>query len=212
MKGFIKIDYTAKTEDGEVFDTTSEKVAKDNDIHVENHKFLPKVIKVGEHHLLRGLDAHLEKLGVGKHKVILPPEEAFGKKSASLLKLIPTRVLKEHKIQPFVGQPLDIDGQRGIVRVASGGRTIVDFNHPYAGKNIEYDLEIIGEVTDLKEQAEGILKLLTINHEGVDSVDKKLTVWFKEKLPDEFIKMLTSELEKVLDAKVAIKFKSEPKQ
>lgn len=204
MKGFIKINYTAKTEEGEIFDTTEEKVAKDAGLEVKGYEFGPKIIKVGEKHLLPGVDNHLSELNIGKHKIILPAEEAFGKKSAKLLKLVPTSVLKSHKINPYVGQPLDIDGQRGIVRVASGGRTIVDFNHPLAGKKIEYDIEILGNEEDILKQAEAMMKLLNVRHEGIEKDDKGLVVYFKENLPKQFTDILGVELKRLLETEIKI--------
>lgn len=211
MKGFIKINFTAKTAEGEVFDTTDAKLAKELGLHIHDHSLKTRVIKVGERHLLPGMDKHLEALSIGKHKIILPPEEAFGKKSASLLKLVPTRVLKEHKINPYVGQPLEIDGHQGIVRVASGGRTIVDFNHPFAGQNIEYDIEILGEETDIVKQGEAILDLLHVHDGEVVKDEKGIIVLFKEMLPKQFTDILGAEMKRLLDVEIKIAKKENPK-
>ena len=207
MKGF-EYDFFFG-EDGQVIDTTVEKDAVDAGLEVKGHKFQPKIIKVGERHLLPVLDAHLEALTAGKHKVLLPPEEAFGKKSAKLLKLVPMSVLKKNNINPYVGQPLDIDGQRGVIRVASGGRTIVDFNHPLAGQSIEYDLEIIGEEKDLIKQAEAMLQMLNVAHEGVLKDEKGIIVTFKENLPKEFTEILGTELKRLLNVEIKIVKKEE---
>ena len=56
---FVEIEYTGKVkEDGTIFDTTYEKVAKENQLH--GHDFGPIVICIGEEHVLKGIDKNLE--------------------------------------------------------------------------------------------------------------------------------------------------------
>ena len=72
---FVKIDFTGKVkETGKVFDTTIEKVAKENDIYDENVKFKAAPIVVGANHVLKGLDEALVGAEVGekKHAEVLP--------------------------------------------------------------------------------------------------------------------------------------------
>ena len=35
---------------------------------------------------------------------------------------------------------LDIDGRRATVRSVNGGRVILDYNHPFSGKEVHYML------------------------------------------------------------------------
>jgi len=43
------------------------------------------------------------------------------------------------------------------VEAIYSGRSRVDFNHPLAGENLEYDYEIVGVVEDRVEQAQGLM-------------------------------------------------------
>ena len=140
---FVEIEYTGKLkEDNIIFDTTDEKTAKENNLH-SNTDYGPVIICVGEEQILKGLDKNIEGKEIGKeYNVDIKPEDAFGSKNAKLIQLIPTSKFKQQKIQPMPGMQLNIDGVVGTVKTVSGGRTLVDFNHPLAGKELLYKIPV----------------------------------------------------------------------
>lgn len=162
---FIELDYTGKS-NGKVFDTTVESVAKEHGLNPKA-TYQPSIICLGEGHLLPGLDTFLEGKEQGRYIVKLAPEDGFGKKDAKLLKLIPRQKFKEAKIEPFIGLDLNIDGSYGIVRSISGGRITVDFNHPLAGRELEYELDVKRVVEDPAEQVGAVLDVVGMHHHGV---------------------------------------------
>ena len=95
-----------------------------------------------------------------KYTIELDAEHAFGKKNAQLIQMIPAKRFKEQKIQPVPGLRLNIDNRIGIIRSVNGGRIIVDFNHPLAGRDVTYDIEIKRIVTDKKECISSIFNAL----------------------------------------------------
>ena len=86
---FIEITYTGKLDDGTVFDTTDETLAKSSGIARENSKFGPNTICLGEGHIIKGLEEYLIGKEPGKYSVTIQPEPAFGKKAAKRLRLVP---------------------------------------------------------------------------------------------------------------------------
>ena len=185
-RDFIEIEYTGKIkEDNAVFDTTDEKVAKENNLH--GHDFSPAVICVGEKQILEGLDKNLEGKEIGgEYEFDVNPEDAFGKKNAKLIQLIPTAKFKQQSIQPMPGMQLNIDGMVGTIKTVSGGRTLVDFNHPLAGKELSYKVRINKKITDGKEKLNGYIKLTlgTKDFEAdIDSGSAKITL--KDKISKE---------------------------
>ncbi len=48
---------------------------------------------------------------------------------------------------------------RGRVLSVSGGRIRVDFNHPLAGKKLEYEVEVKEKITNAKEKIMAIMEL-----------------------------------------------------
>lgn len=160
-KDFVKLNYTGKVkETGDVFDTTYEDVAEEAGIKNENKDYHPMILAVGSTQLLSKLHDEIKKMDVGeKQTVEIPCEEAFGKRDPSLIQLIPMKEFKKQNIKPFVGMPLSLDGQHGIVRTVDGGRVRVDFNHELAGKDIVYEIEIVDTIDDNVEKIKGLIEV-----------------------------------------------------
>tara|TARA_Y100000034_G_scaffold136768_1_gene215599 strand:+ start:31286 stop:32065 length:780 start_codon:yes stop_codon:yes gene_type:complete len=160
-KDFIELTYTGTIkEDNIVFDTTDEKIAKDNNIYNEQMNYKPIIICIGQGQLIKGLDHQLIGKEVGKEYTFeIPPEQGFGKKSAKLLKMIPLSVFRKQNIQPMTGLQVNIDGIVGIIRTVTGGRTIVDFNHPLASKNLLYNVKLNKTITDDKDKISAFILL-----------------------------------------------------
>ena len=86
---FVEIEYTGRLEDDTIFDTTYEKVAKDNGLQKENSVFGPVVVCIGEDHVIKGIEEKLIESKIPNTlKLSVQPEKAFGKKDAKLLKLM----------------------------------------------------------------------------------------------------------------------------
>lgn len=160
-KDFVKLNYTGKVkETGDVFDTTYEDVAEEAGIKNENKDYHPMILAVGSTQLLSKLHDEIKKMDVGeKQTVEILCEEAFGKRDPSLIQLIPMKEFKKQNIKPFVGMPLSLDGQHGIVRTVDGGRVRVDFNHELAGKDIIYEIEIVDTIDDNVEKIKGLIEV-----------------------------------------------------
>ena len=186
-RDFVELDYTGKIkETGDVFDTTKADVAHD---HHAGHTHEPAIICIGQGQILRGIDEFLIGKSPGTYTLELAPDKAFGKRNAELIQLIQTRKFLEQKIQPIPGGRVNIDGSVGVVRTVSGGRTIVDFNHPLAGRELSYELEAKRVVDAKDEQIKSLLKMSM----GLRSVDvaiapdgKTGTVTFSSDMPEAF--------------------------
>lgn len=194
---FIKLNYTGKLTDGTVFDTTDEHIAKKEGL--SGRKAEPVVICVGEGMLLKSLDDALVGKE-GKFSVHLSAEKAFGKKDPKQLRIIPTAQLHKQQINPFPGLQLNVDGSYGVVRSVSGGRTVVDFNHPLASQDVVYDVEIIETVTDPKEQVKALLEPLGIRDE-VTVHDHKATIKLPTMLPKPYLDAINSKITKLTTIK-----------
>ena len=157
---FVEIEYTAKLkEDGTIFDTTNEKIAKENSLYDKNAEYSSIIICVGENHILKILEEKMIGKETDKEYTFeISSENAFGRKDAKLIQLIPTSKFRQQNIQPFPGLQLNIDGVFGVVKTVSGGRCLVDFNHPLAGKDLVYNVKVNRIVEDDKEKLSSILK------------------------------------------------------
>jgi len=203
---FIEIEYTGIIPDsGIIFDTTDESIAKKNSIYSKEMQYGPVVICIGEAQIIKGLDSNLEGKEIGrKYDLKLDPENAFGKKDASMLKLVPLTIFRKQNINPFPGLQVNIDGMMGTVKISSGGRVIVDFNHPLSGKQISYEVNVKRKVTDKSEQVRHFLMLkLNLKPEAFKaSISEDTAVLeFKQELPKEVKDIITQSILKVIQLK-----------
>ena len=198
MQDFVEVNYTGKLLDGMIFDTTEEKVAKDNNLYSEKMNYSPAAICVGEKQILSGLDDQLIDKEVGKsYTVTLSPENAFGKRDVKKVKIVPIGTFKEHNVQPQPGLQIDVDGEMGTVSKVSGGRVIVNFNHPLSGKEVVYEFIIRRKITDQNEQIVAFLNTtlkVPKNQINVEIKEEKAVVEMPMALPPQFADALGKKL------------------
>jgi len=187
----ILVDYTAKVKDSDdIFDTTIEADAKKHSIHEENVKYQPKLVSIGEvsYPVLKGLDEALAKTSVGeKLTVEVTPDKGFGERDSKKIRMIPVRKLGEDAEKVSVGDTIEVDNKRGIIRFIGSGRVQIDYNHKYAGKTILFDVNVLKSLDSPNDKVDGILK----NRFPVE--DSKVTFGLKDKqvnvtVPEEILR------------------------
>lgn len=197
-KDFVEIEYTGKITDGNiVFDTTSQSDAKAAGIFNPQTEYKPMTICIGQGHVLKGIDKFLVGKELGKEYIVeLTPEDGFGKKRADLIQLIATQKFKKHGVNPVPGLQVNIDNTIGIIKTVTGGRTLVDFNHPCSGKNLNYKIKAIKVVTDSKQKVQAMVAMLLGNQfvNALDVTDNKATITLLLKLPDELATKMTEKI------------------
>ena len=187
----ILVDYTAKVKDSdEVFDTTIEEDAKKHSIYEQNVKYQPKLVSIGEvsYPVLKGLDEALAKTSVGdKLTVEVTPDKGFGERDSKKVRMIPIRKLGEDAEKVSVGDTIEVDNKRGIIRLMGSGRVQIDYNHRFAGKTILFDVNVIKSLDSSSDKIDGILK----NRFPVE--DSKISFDLKDKevnivIPEEILR------------------------
>jgi peptidylprolyl isomerase len=185
----ILLDYTAKIKDsGEVFETTIEGEAKKHSLHESNIKYMPKLVSVGEGWVLKGLDDALIETTSGDKKTIeVSPDKGFGERDKGKVRMIPLRKLGEDAEKVSVGDTVEIDNKKGIIRYIGSGRVQVDYNHRYAGKTILYDINIKKSLDSDDDKISEILKSrLPIENEKI--VYKKTGATVDVVIPEEIFR------------------------
>ena len=100
----------------------------------------------GNGNLIPGLERELEGKTAGdKLKVKIAPKDGYGEFDKALIQRIPRRSLKGiANIQ--VGMQLHAQSDQGVravtVTQVAGDMVTIDGNHPLAGKNLNFDVEI----------------------------------------------------------------------
>ena len=182
---FILIDYIIRVKDtNELIDTTIEEIAKKESKYDPEKVYAPILVIVGEGRLIPGFEEHIENSGeVGKEFTIeIPPEKAYGHRDPSKVKILNARELLRNRVVPEVGKVIEIGGNVGVIRAISGGRVLIDFNHPLAGKTLLCTYKILKVIED---DAEKIRYLLHRRYRRVaperfavvtDEHEKKVTI------------------------------------
>lgn len=152
----IKLSFTGKLEDGTIFETTSEEVAKENDMYEEGRGYGPLTIVVGSKVLIQGLEEELIGKKAGHADTVkVSAEKAFGLRRPDLIETIPSKKFSG-EIEP--GQHVEVDGRLGVIANIAGGRVKVDFNDPLAGKDIIYEYKIEDIIKDTNAKVYAIVK------------------------------------------------------
>jgi FKBP-type peptidyl-prolyl cis-trans isomerase 2 len=150
----ILVDYTGRdTTTGTVFDTTVEADAKAAKVFDARITYKPVPISLGKHEMLAALEDEMEKMKVGEtRKVVLAPKQAFGERSADRIRIASLKDFREHQLAPHPGMLVEVNGTQGRVQSVSSGRVRVDFNHPLAGKTLEYGITVRQKIDGLAAQ------------------------------------------------------------
>ena len=188
---FVKIKYTGKLENGEIFDSTDPKVVE------EAHG--PVTIILGAGHVIKGLEKELLEMKIGEERNIkIEPKDGFGERDSKNLKFYKTKQFLKEQIRPYPGMRLTLDGRMATIKSVSSGRVLVDFNHLLAGRKLEYTLKLVEEVKDKTKQISGLLKF----HFGkdIEFKTKEDTIELVD-VPQFYRKRLTDELKTYTDFK-----------
>jgi peptidylprolyl isomerase len=130
----VRIHYTGKLSDGTEFDSSSGRE--------------PLEFSLGAGQVIPGFDNAVDGMSVGESKTVtIPPEQAYGQKHEQLVQDVPKSALPDD-IKPEVGMRLQSqtpDGQtlHLVVTEVEAEKITVDGNHPLAGEDLTFDIELV---------------------------------------------------------------------
>ncbi|WP_273777843.1 FKBP-type peptidyl-prolyl cis-trans isomerase [Acinetobacter sp. GSS19] len=131
-------------------------VAIENGVEIDNtrNREEPVSLVIGDGNLLPGFEKSLFGLRAGDRRTVhLPPEDAFGPWNPENVQKFDTVKFAQ---TPIVGHMIEFEDKAkaslfGVVKSVNEDITEVDFNHPLAGKNITFEVEIF-KVTPAGQQ------------------------------------------------------------
>lgn len=144
---FVEIKFTGKVKDGNIFDSNIKEDLEAAKIQGNPSGF---VFAVGEGMFVKGVDEFLIGKELGEYNIELKPEDAFGKRNPKLIQMVPLKNFIQSQINPIPGAMFNFDGRLAKILTVSGGRVMVDFNNPIAGKEVEYKVIVEKLVEDQK--------------------------------------------------------------
>jgi peptidylprolyl isomerase len=129
----VRVHYTGRLEDGTVFDSSEGRS--------------PLEFTLGEGRVISGFDDAVEGMNPGDQQTVtIPSGRAYGPRREELV-LEVDRSNFPDDLDPEVGQPLQVDqqGQMFVVTVrdVSPSSITLDANHPLAGRDLTFDLQLV---------------------------------------------------------------------
>jgi FKBP-type peptidyl-prolyl cis-trans isomerase 2 len=130
----VKVHYTGKLENGEVFDSSRDSQ--------------PLEFTVGEGNVIAGFDKAVLDMEIGdKKSVEIAPDEAYGSRSEELVVAVKRSEFPDH-IEPSIGQRLQMQQPEGdavnlVITDMNDDTVTLDANHPLAGMTLVFDVEMM---------------------------------------------------------------------
>ena len=204
-KDFIEIEFTGRVKDSEVFDSNIlEDIKKLHEGHTHEIEAKPVIFCLGEGMFLKGIDDFLIGKEIGNYQVELPPEKAFGVRLSQLVQMVPIKLFQSQKLNVYPGAVFNFDGRMAKVLTVSGGRVVVDFNNPLAGKNVVYDIHVLRKIEDLNEKIKSFIDFL-FRREFKFSVQENKVIIEVEKQMSQLVEMFKEKFKDVFNMDLEIK-------
>jgi FKBP-type peptidyl-prolyl cis-trans isomerase 2 len=200
-KDFIEIQFIGKIKDGEVFDSN---IQEELDKLNSKEKAKPLVICLGEGFFLKGIEDFLIGKKIGEYNIELSPENGFGLRDPKLVQVVSSKIFTSQNLNPVPGSVFNLDGRIAKVLSYSGGRVILDFNHPLAGKYLEYTIKVLRKVEDINEKIKSLIELFFKRELKYKLENKKLIIYIEKSLKD-FAYLFNGKFKEILDLDLEVK-------
>jgi FKBP-type peptidyl-prolyl cis-trans isomerase SlpA len=135
----VKVHYTGKFSDGEVFD--SSRAVEGTDFQDRE----PLEVKLGEGMLIPGFESGLQGMKEGETKTVtIKADDAYGPIREDHMQEVEKQYVPDTVKE---GEMLQANGPQGMMTVTvkevKEETVILDANHPLAGKDLTFDLEVV---------------------------------------------------------------------
>lgn len=130
----VQVHYTGKLQDGTVFDSSRDRE--------------PLEFKVGEQTVIPGFENAVVGMEVGETKTAqVPADDAYGQRREDMIFSVDNEQIPED-LNPKVGDQLRVqltNGESALVLVHAINQDGIelDANHPLAGHDLEFDIELV---------------------------------------------------------------------
>ena len=139
----VSIHYTLTNDGGDTLDTSQ---GRDPLSYIQ-----------GMGHLIIGLEEALEGKKKGDSlKVNIPPEKGYGERRDDLIQKVPREQFGDNQVEPGMQFQANTDGGQILVTITEvqEQEVTVDGNHPLAGQNLNFAVEITEVREATKEEIE----------------------------------------------------------
>jgi peptidylprolyl isomerase len=133
----VRVHYHGKLDDGSTFDSSE---GRD-----------PLEFTVGSGQVIKGFDEAMLDMQPGEKKTVnIPVEQAYGQRNDDMMMEYPKSEFPAD-MKPEVGMELHMSDNMGnvfpvVIEAVNDETVILDANHPLAGKDLTFDLELVSIV------------------------------------------------------------------
>ncbi len=129
----VRVHYIGRLEDGSEFDSSTDRE--------------PLEITIGESDVIAGFEHAVIGMTVGERKTItVPPDQGYGPRRDEMVQEIDRSTIPEG-LELKLGAALEASGEETMLTltvVKIGEKTVtLDANHPLAGKDLTYEIELV---------------------------------------------------------------------
>lgn len=129
----VTLHFALKLDNGDVVDSTFDKE--------------PATFAVGDGNLLPGFEQALFGFKAGdKRTVIIPPERGFGRGNDANIQSMPRKEFVDMELEEgmlVIFQDARRNEMPGVVKSFDDNEVVINFNHPLAGRDVTFEVEII---------------------------------------------------------------------
>lgn len=127
----VSIQYVGKLEDGTVFD--------------HNQGRDPLEFEAGSPNIIAGMSEAVVGMQVGEEKTVeIPPEQGYGPRNDELVIRVASSQLPDDAKEGDTLSDNQPNSMRWVVTEKTEEETVLDGNHPLAGKTIIFDVTLVG--------------------------------------------------------------------
>ncbi len=131
----VKIFYTGRLKDGKVFET--------------NVGGTPLEFTVGKGKVIKGFETGVMGMKTGETRTVtIKPADGYGQKDPTLVWTVPVAEMPagiipepEREVSFTRADGIEVEGR--IVKT-EGGQVTIDGNHPLAGRNLTFEIKVVG--------------------------------------------------------------------
>ncbi len=181
---FLEVDYSVwNASDNRLIATTKADEAKSAGIYNEKGHYGPVLVILGSNGVIKGLDRELRAMEPSqKKKFTFKPEDAFGQRSESLVRVMPLSDFRARDINPEPGMQVTIDDMTAVIKSVNSGRVVVDANHPYAGRDVAYEVNIIKKLDTDNDKIAALGDTYNVKPSSAQIKDKGAEIIFDDKV------------------------------
>jgi len=125
--------------------------------------------------------------------------------------MMPMKIFIQHKINPAPGAVFNFDGRIAKILTVSGGRVMVDFNNPIAGKTVVYDIKVLQKIEDINEKIKAFSEFLFKKDLQFEIKETKIVMQVEKPLV-KFVEMFRDKFKDIFNLELEIKEIEEEKK